>query len=48
MLLKMENLSLFISPMFSMDGDVLGNTDDQPMRYIHGVTPFEPIGLAEF
>ena len=34
--------------MYSMDGDVLGNTDDQPMRYIHGVTPFEPIGLAEF
>ena len=34
--------------MFSMDGDVLGNTDDTPMRYIHGVTPFEPIGLAEF
>ena len=24
------------------------NTDDNPIRYIHGVTPFEPIGLAEF
>ena len=34
--------------MYSMDGDILGNTDDNPMRYIHGVTPFEPIGLAEF
>ena len=34
--------------MYSMDGDELGNTADEPMTYIHGKTPFDPIGLAEF
>jgi FKBP-type peptidyl-prolyl cis-trans isomerase SlyD len=34
--------------MYAMDGDILGSTEDAPMSYIHGVTPFEPIGLAEF
>ena len=46
-LLKMADVFLSTT-MYSMDGDILGNTDDNPMRYIHGITPFEPIGLAEF
>lgn len=34
--------------MYSMDGDILGNTEDVPFKFLHGITPFDPPGLSDF